>query len=214
MVIDAEQTNELGLPLVRGPFETLDEAKTALVGIREGPAPQSELRAKLADRAKAAPAPAGAGRKADRRKPAEPPPPPPIEVREFRLRDGAALRALWEEVEFGAIGDDDESLGRFAGRNPGLLLVATQGGTIVASALGGWDGRRGWIYHVATAPTHRRQGLATRLVRQIEARLTELGSPRANVLVREDNEDGLRFWEALGYADRRTRQFGKSLSRD
>jgi hypothetical protein len=31
------------------------------------------------------------------------------------------------------------------------------------------------------------------------------------VLVRLDNPDGARFWEALGYADRSTRQLGRDL---
>jgi ribosomal protein S18 acetylase RimI-like enzyme len=214
MVVDAEQTNEFGLPLVRGPFDTLDEAKAAVEAVREEPAPTSALAARIAEQTKSATEPGRSSRPAARRKadrPPKPPPPPPIVVREYRSRDAGALRALWEEVEFHSVGDDDASLRRFAARNPGLLLVAAEGERIVASALGAWDGRRGWIYHVATAPSHRRQGLATRLVRQIEATLRELGCPRANVLVRLDNADGARFWEALGYADRSTRQFGRDL---
>lgn len=217
MVIDAEQANEFGLPLVRGPFDTLDDAKAAVEAAREGPAPTSELAARMAEQTKER---AGSGRSPGRApspepeqppEPPEPPPPPPIVVRELRSRDGDALRALWAEVDFHSVGDDDASLRRFAARNPGLLLVAAQGDRIVASALGAWDGRRGWIHHVATAPSYRRRGLATRLVRQIETKLRDLGCPRANVLVRLDNPVGARFWEALGYLDRSTRQFGRDL---
>ena len=214
MVVDAEQTNDFGLALVRGPFDTLDDAKTAVEAAREGPAPTSALAARMAEQTKTAPSSSRASRRAARREPEEPPeppPPPPIVVREFRSRDGEALRALWAEVDFHSVGDDDASLRRFAARSPGLLLVAAQGERIVASALGAWDGRRGWIYHVATAASHRRQGLATRLVRQVEATLRDLGCPRANALVRLDNPDGARFWEALGYGDRSTRQFGRDL---
>jgi len=214
MVVDAEQTNDFGLPLVRGPFDRLDEAKAAVEAAREGPAPTSALAARMAEQTEPAPRssrPSGRAVRRESAKPTEPPPPPPVVVREFRSRDGDALRALWAEVDFHSVGDDEASLRRFAARNPGLLLVAAQGERVVASALGGWDGRRGWIYHVATAPSHRRQGLATRLVRQVEATLHDLGCPRANVLVRLDNAEGARFWEALGYADRSTRQFGRDL---
>lgn len=224
MVVDAEQRNDFGLPLVRGPYDTLDEAKAAVETAREGPAPTSALAGRMAEQTRQKP---GSGRSSGRAprpttqttqtapppdpEPPEPPPPPPVIVREFRSRDGDALRALWEEVDFHSVGDDDASLRRFAARSPGLLLVAAQGERIIASALGGWDGRRGWIYHVATAPSHRRQGHAERLVREVEARLRALGCPRANVLVRLDNPDGARFWEALGYADRATRQLGRDL---
>ena len=48
MVSDAEQTNELGLPLVRGPFATLDEARDGMEAARRGPAPISSLTDRIA----------------------------------------------------------------------------------------------------------------------------------------------------------------------
>ena len=50
MVIDAEATDDLGLPLVRGPFGTLDDARTAIDTARSGPAPTSGLAEKIAAR--------------------------------------------------------------------------------------------------------------------------------------------------------------------
>ena len=137
-----------------------------------------------------------------------------LEVREFRDGDGDALRTLWQAAGFRLLGDDDAGLATFADRNPGLFLVAaTSGGIIVGSAMGAWDGRRGWIYHVATAATYRRSGVASVLVARIEARLAELGVARVNVLVREGNERGRAFWTAAGY-EAASRQFGKDLPGD
>jgi ribosomal protein S18 acetylase RimI-like enzyme len=137
-----------------------------------------------------------------------------FDVRAFRAGDGAALRALWLAAGFRLLGDDDAGLATFADRNPGLFLVATTAsGTIVGSAMGAWDGRRGWIYHVATAATHRRTGVASVLVARIEARLAELGVVRVNVLVREGNDRGRAFWTAAGY-EAASRQFGKDLTGD
>lgn len=135
-----------------------------------------------------------------------------IGVREFRDGDGDELRELWLGANFRLHGDDDAGLARFAARNPGLFLVATTpAGAIVASAMGAWDGRRGWIYHVATATTHRRTGVASLLVGRIEARLTELGAVRVNVLIREGNDRGRGFWSAAGYELSGSRQYGKDL---
>jgi ribosomal protein S18 acetylase RimI-like enzyme len=216
LIEDAAQANELGLPLVRGPFATLAGAKAAVAAARQAPTPSSPLAELLA----AGPAPLTDRPSRDRtgpakrERPAAPPPPPPVIVRDFRPSDGDALRALWDTVDMRSIGDDDTSLQRMARRNPGLLVVALRGGTIVGSALGGWDGRRGWIYHVAVAESERRNGLATRLVRLVEDRLRDLGAPKVNVLVREDNAPAGNFWEATGYSAIRTRQFGRELSPD
>lgn len=99
VVVDAEQTDELGLPLVRGPFGSLDAAKGAITTAREEEPAASPLAARLRDRAAAgsdaaderprepaasaskrgaaeAPSPAKPGRAIKAAKLAEPEPPP------------------------------------------------------------------------------------------------------------------------------------------
>jgi ribosomal protein S18 acetylase RimI-like enzyme len=132
-------------------------------------------------------------------------------TREYAAGDGDQLRALWSDAGFRLIADDDEGLARFADRNPGLFLIAQDEGRIVASAMGAWEGRRGWLYHVATAPSHRRRGIASGLVALVEDRLRALGCPRALVIVESANEDALAFWSERGYAKREAHQLGKQL---
>jgi len=212
MVVDTEQTNELGLPLVRGPFATLDEARTGMEGARRGPAPISSLTDRIAaQRARTSRAAKADRTKAGRASPPPKPEPPPIAIREYRTGDGEPLRALWDAAGFRSIGDDDASLRVLAQRNPGMLLVATRGAEVAGSAMGGWDGRRGWIYHVATASGERRSGLGTQLVRQIEARLAALGCQKVNVIVRDGNDEGAAFWQALGYDLAPAREFSREL---
>ena len=237
LILDAEQTNELGLPLARGPFGTLDEARAAIGAARTGPRPVSDLdehrRSKQAASAGARAAPnAGSGaepggrergaretRDTDTgaragsgpRRAAKRPTGHELVIREIRASDGDELRKLWKSVEFKTTGDDDRSLARLARRNPGLLLVATEGGRIVGSALGAFDGRRGWLYHVATAESHRRQGVASKLVDRIEAGLADLGCPKVSVSVGEEREAARSFWKSRGYAMSPAWQFGKEL---
>lgn len=215
-VQDAEQTDDFGLPLVRGPFSTLDGAREAIAAARTGPTPLSDL----ADRPRPTAAAAGAARQtraSTKAKPAEAPEPPPpptplVDIRAFRQADGEGLRALWEAVGFRTVGDDDEGLRLFAKRNPGTFLVAHQSDAIVGSAMGGWDGRRGWIYHVATSPEVRRTGLATRLIEQVESKLAALGARRVDLLVREGNDGGASFWRSLGYEPTTATQYVKDLA--
>jgi len=224
LVLDAEQQDDLGLPLVRGPYDTLAAARAGAEAARSGPAPASDLPARLADRARGRP-PAGAnasghahsgpkpkGREAATKEPDAPTrKPPSLEIRRYGSGDGAAMRALWTQIGLKSIGDDDHSLDLLAERNPGLVLVATQGDLIVGTALGAWDGRRGWIYHVGTAPDHRGAGLGKRLVHEVERKLRALGCPKVNVVVRDENADGAAFWEALGYRLKPARQYGRDL---
>jgi ribosomal protein S18 acetylase RimI-like enzyme len=223
LLLDSEQANELGLPLARGPFGTLDEARAAVADARTGPRPTSDLGerrraagavagdAAAAKRSGGAPAKRERERPAPSRRAARRPTGHELVVREIRVSDGDELRRLWAAVGLRSLGDDDRSLARLARRNPGLVLVASEGGRIIGSALGAFDGRRGWIYHVATAETHRRQGVASKLLDRIEAGLADLGCPKVNVIVRGESDAGRAFWKARGYAVSAAQEFGKEL---
>jgi len=80
--------------------------------------------------------------------------------------------------------------------------VALDGETIVGTILCGYDGRRGFIYHLAVAREHRRRGLAAELVRLCLLRLKGEGIERCLIVVVEGNEDALQFWQRVGFRRR------------
>ena len=227
MVTDTEHANELGLPLVRGPFATLSDARAVVDAARTEPAPTSDLAARMASlpakprperraakTTAAASRPRGAGTRAasGSSESSGLSEAPRLEIREWRRADGDGLRGLWASVGMGSLGDDDASLAVMARRNPGLVLVAVEGARIVGSALGGWDGRRGWIYHVATAPDRRRVGIARRLVERVEAGLRAVGCPKVNVIVLDTASEAAAFWTAAGYTRLAASQYGRVLA--
>ena len=133
-------------------------------------------------------------------------------MRTYRDGDGDRLRTFWLTCGVKIRpGDDDVSLARFAARNPGLLIVAEEHGHLVGSALAGWDGRRGWLYHVAVHKDERRRGIGRDLVVELEDRLRALGCPKLNLIVWDDNTYAMRFWEALGYRREKTVEYAKEL---
>jgi ribosomal protein S18 acetylase RimI-like enzyme len=102
---------------------------------------------------------------------------------------------------------------------PQSLLVAERDGaldrtidrTIVGAVIAGFDGVRGWIYHLAVAPAHRRCGIATRLVRGAEAALRAQGCSKINLQVRATNESAVAFYRALGYQIEERLSMGRAL---
>jgi ribosomal protein S18 acetylase RimI-like enzyme len=135
-----------------------------------------------------------------------------MEIRTYHDGDGDRLRTFWLTCGLQIRpGDDDAALARFASRNPGLFLLAEEHAHLVGSALAGWDGRRGWLYHVAVHKDERRRGIGRDLVIELEQRLKALGCPKINLIVVDDNPYGMRFWEALGYRREKTVEYAKEL---
>ena len=80
-----------------------------------------------------------------------------------------------------------------------VLLVAEEEGRIVGTVIGGFDGWRGNIYRLAVHPERQKQGIARRLVSELEARLVEMGAKRVTALVEKDHPWATGFWDAVGY---------------
>ncbi|MEO7032801.1 MAG: GNAT family acetyltransferase [Polyangiaceae bacterium] len=134
-------------------------------------------------------------------------------IRPFTDSDRAALEALWSRVF-----PDDPPRNAPAAMidnklkvQPELLLVGTLGEALVGAVIAGYDGVRGWLYHLAVAPEQRRRGLATQLVRAAEVALLKLGCTKVNLQVRATNVVVLGFYEALGYAVEERVSMGRHL---
>ena len=123
-----------------------------------------------------------------------------MKIREFKIDDYPIVRDLWQAA--GLIlrpGDELEDVKLKLQRDPELFLVAVQDDRIVGSIMGGWDGRRGWIYHLAVKPEHQRKGIGLGLIREVEKRLIDKGAKKVNAQVYKWNQQSSEFFKAIGY---------------
>ena len=91
-------------------------------------------------------------------------------------------------------------LDRKLAQDDGLVFVAADGGEVIGAVAVGYDGVRGWIYHLAADPARRGQGIGTALMRAAQAALAARGCPKINLQVRNTNAGVISFYEALGYS--------------
>jgi ribosomal protein S18 acetylase RimI-like enzyme len=72
-------------------------------------------------------------------------------IRAMVTSDYDNVLALWKSLPGMGLSSADkrESVVAFLGQNPTTFLVALRGGEISGTVLGGWDGRRGYVYHLA-----------------------------------------------------------------
>lgn len=73
---------------------------------------------------------------------------------------------------------------------------------MVGVVLGRFDGRRGWVNHLAVDPAFRHRRLGSLLMAELERRLARKGCPKVNLHVTRDNRGVVAFYESLGYATR------------
>jgi len=139
-----------------------------------------------------------------------------MEIRPYAESDEVEVVELWREAFPGAPAWNDpaEDIRRKLSVQRELFRVAVSRSRIVGTAMGGYDGHRGWIYYVAVRPECRMQGVGTALVATVEQGLTGLGCPKVNLQVRASNRQTVRFYQRLGYLVEERVSMGKRLKSD
>jgi N-acetylglutamate synthase len=139
-----------------------------------------------------------------------------IRIREFCFpADYEPVFALWTSMERGVRtgrSDTPAEIEKKLERDPDLFLVAEADGAIVGSAVGGYDGRRGLVYHLAVASAFRGMGVGSRLMDELELRLRVKGCLKCYLLVTSDNTEGEVFYQHRGWQHMDSiRLYGKEL---
>ncbi len=132
------------------------------------------------------------------------------------MKDYGNVVRLWKRA--GLVlrpGDERGQIQRKLERDPELFLVAEENGSLVATVLGAWDGRRGWIHHLAVRPAKQRIGLGTILVRELEERMRKKGIVKVNAIVYRTNQKSINFFTKNGYRlQDEDLMFGKPLDKN
>ena len=135
-----------------------------------------------------------------------------MHYRTMTINDYDAAIALWSESAGVRIRDADSRQGieKYLLRNPGLSFVAEVEGEgegegeeeLVGTIMAGHDGKRGYVQHLSVADSHRRLGIATRLVSLCLEALKNEGIQKSHLMILPENEAAQTFWASQGWAYR------------
>jgi ribosomal protein S18 acetylase RimI-like enzyme len=136
-------------------------------------------------------------------------------IRAFDVSDTEDVVSLWQETGLSRPWNNPyQDIRRKLTVQPELFLVAVDGSSVVGTVMAGYDGHRGWLYYLASAPARRGEGIGRRLVEAAEALLLEMGCPKVQLMVRTENVEVHDFYAALGFEPFETWNTGKRLIAD
>lgn len=126
-----------------------------------------------------------------------------INIREFSFTDDYdRTLEFWQSIETGMnVGRSDtaEEVRKKLERDPDLFLVAEINHVIIGTVIGGYDGRRGAIYHLAVHKNFRGQGIGAMLLKEVETRLQAKGCLKCYMHVFADNTEAIQFYKKRGW---------------
>lgn len=121
-------------------------------------------------------------------------------IRPYSPGDYKGVRDLWKAAGlFLTLSDKQEELHRMLDKHPELFLVAEQNGIVTGTVLGSFDGRRGYVHHLAVLPKYQHQGIGARLLETLEAKYQSMGVVKIHLFIETLNADVESYYRKHGW---------------
>jgi len=95
---------------------------------------------------------------------------------------------LWRNAGLGVSSSDSKGeVEKMLNRNPDLFLIGTLKDKVVAVVMGTFDGRRGYVHHLAIDPTYQRQGYGTKIMTKLNETFRQKGIHKIHLFIEKQN---------------------------
>lgn len=132
-----------------------------------------------------------------------------MQLRTITLADHPKLIKFWKKNYFVSEMDSFEQFSIFLEKNLDLSVLIEENGEIIGSALGSYDGRRGYLQKVVTCETLREKGIGKQIVSEVVKRLKTAGALYIPINVEEKS---IIFYEKCGFVKKDSFSMSMDLS--
>ena len=138
-----------------------------------------------------------------------------VKFRKFIKSDIEEVIKLWKNCKLIVPWNDPfKDINRKLSIKDNLFIIGEMNKNIIASAMAGYDGHRGYIYYLAVLPEYQKKGIGSSLLSIVEKKLLQLGCPKINLFVRNTNIRVKTFYRINDYEIQDSQIYGKRLIED
>ena len=119
-----------------------------------------------------------------------------MKLRNIKIEDYEKLIPFWKANYFVTEMDSFERFKLFLEKNPGLSTMAEENEVIIGTALGSFDGRRGYLQKVVVYKALRKKGIGEQLVKNVIKKLQKISATYIPISVEKDFAS---FYQKCGF---------------
>jgi len=135
-----------------------------------------------------------------------------MDIQELGVEFRDSAIALWDQAGLTrSWNSPKDDFDRASQGDSSAVLGAFDEGLLVATAMVGHDGHRGWVYYLAVAESRRRTGLGHLMMSEAEEWVRRNGIHKIQFMVREDNVNARDFYLHAGYEKSDVTVYGRRL---
>lgn len=123
-----------------------------------------------------------------------------MKIENFSMKFYDDLIELWRitGISLGS-SDNKEELARMSRQNPDLFLIGKVSDAIIGVVMGGFDGRRGYVHHLAVDQNYQKKGYGKLLMNELIKRFRQKGIHKVHLFIEKRNNKVVDFYRNLGW---------------
>ncbi len=123
-----------------------------------------------------------------------------MKIEKFTMESYENVVQLWRKSGI-SVGSTDtrEELERMLQRNPNLFLIGKVNNRIIGVVIGGFDGRRGYVHHLAVDPDYQKKGYGKMIMDELIEKFRKIGVHKIHLFIEKYNKDVVEFYRNLGW---------------
>ena len=123
-----------------------------------------------------------------------------MNVENFKMQYYNEVLELWRKAGIG-VGSSDtkEEIAMILGRNPSLFLIGKEEDKIVAVVIGAFDGRRGYVHHLAVDPKYQNRGYGKAIIDELMRRFRSKKVHKIHLFIEKNNKKVVDFYLKQGW---------------
>lgn len=123
-----------------------------------------------------------------------------MQIVQFDMGMYKEVYKIWEETGL-FLGDSDteEQIKRSLEFSRDLFLVGKVDGKIIAVVLGAFDGRRGYVHHLAVNPEFQKRGYGKLMIEELHNKFKLKDVKKVHLFIEVDNEGIKEFYLRMGW---------------
>ena len=123
-----------------------------------------------------------------------------MKIENFQMQHYTEVLELWKKAGIG-VGSSDtkEEIAAILERNPELFIIGKEQEKIIAVVIGAFDGRRGYVHHLAVDPKYHKKGYGKSILDELIERFRKMGVHKIHLFIQKQNKDVIDFYSKQGW---------------
>jgi ribosomal protein S18 acetylase RimI-like enzyme len=123
-----------------------------------------------------------------------------MKIELFIMRYYHEIIALWKRSGIDISSSDTrDEIAKMLKRNPDLFLIGKENEKVIAVVMGAFDGRRGYVHHLAIDPDYQKKGYGKTMMDELIEKFQIKKVHKVHLLIEKSNKEVADFYRKLGW---------------